>query len=75
MDIALDSVLDLNNWSFSLWIRSNSTGKDIKLETYVNKAGLIGKFEDGRFKLDKTFDFDEDIEVVSDFIADIINKL
>lgn len=75
LDIALDSVLDLNNWSFSLWIRSNSTGKDIKLETYVNKAGLIGKFEDGRFKLDKTFDFDEDIEVVSDFIADIINKL
>ena len=41
----------------------------------MNKAGLIGKFEDGRFKLDKTFDFDEDIEVVSDFIADIINKL
>lgn len=73
--IALDSVLDLNNWSFELWIRRNSTGKDIKLETYVNKAGLIGKFEDRRFKLDKTFDFDENIEVVSDFIADIINKL
>lgn len=71
LKITLNSVLDLNNWSFALWINS----KDIKLETYVNKAGLIGKFENGGFKLDKTFDFDEDIEVVSDFIADIINKL
>lgn len=75
LDIALDSVLDLNNWSFSLWIRSNNTGKNIKLESYVNKTGLKGQMEDGTFKFDRTFNFDEDIEIISDFISDIINKL
>lgn len=75
LDIALDSILDLNNWNFSLWIRNNNTGKDIKLDEYINKIGLKGKIEDGRFHFDKVFDFDEDLEVVSDFIANIINKL
>ncbi len=75
LDITLDSVLDLNKWNFYLWIRSNNTGKNVKLESYVKKTGLNGEMEDERFRLKKTFEFDEDIEVVSDFIAGIINKL
>lgn len=75
LNIALDSFINLNNWNFSLWIRSNNTGKDVKLEDYVKKTGLPGKYEGGRFNFDKVFDFDEDVEVVSDFIAGIINKL
>ena len=75
LDIALDSILYLNKWSFKLWIRSNKTGNDIKLENYVKKIDQKGKIEDGRFKFDTSFAFDEDIEIISNFIVDIINKL
>ena len=76
VDVALDSRLTLNGWEFVLFTRHD---KSNKLNDYIKKidkyTDMKGKVvTDGRFKIDKTFNFDA-IEEVSVFIADIINKL
>ncbi len=74
--ITLDSYLDLNKWTFYLWIRKDKTGNNINLANYIKKIKLKGNNTiDGKYKFDQVFDFDEDIGVVSDFIVSIINKL
>ena len=75
IDVALDSRLTLNGWEFVLFIRPNKSNK-VNLNDYIKQVGLDGEpLKNGRFKFKKTFNFDANIEEVSDFIADIINKL
>ena len=75
VDVALDSRLTLKGWEFTLWIRSDKSNQ-VNLKDYIKQVGLDGeRLDNGRFKFNKTFDFDTDTEEVSNFIADIINKL
>lgn len=78
VDVALDSRLTLKGWDFTLFIRPNKSNPE-KLDNYIKQVkqlGLDGKILDnGRFKFDKTFNFDANIEEVSNFIAEIINCL
>ena len=75
LNIALDSKIQLSGWRFELWIRKNNTGKEVKLETYIDKINEEGNIKGHRYVLNKTFSFDASIEEVSDFIASIVNKL
>lgn len=76
VDVAIDSRLTLNGWKFFLWIRAD---KSNRLDDYIKKMDqypdMKGIITDGRFRFDKIFDFNAEIEDVSDFIVDIINKL
>ena len=75
VDVALDSRLTLKGWEFTVWIRSDKSNQ-VNLKDYIKQVGLDGEtLDNGRFKFKKTFDFDTDTEKVSNFIADIINKL
>ena len=78
VDVALDSRLTLKGWDFTLFIRSDKSNPE-KLDNYIKQVkqlGLDGEILDnGRFKFDKTFEFDKDTEEISNFIADIINNL
>lgn len=75
VDISFDSVIDLNRWIFFLWIRFNKTGSVVKLEDYIKRIGQKGKEENGRFYLQKTFDFDANVDEVAEFIASVVSKL
>ena len=75
LNIAFDSYINLHGWNFNLWIRNNNTGKEVKLETYIDKINEQGIIKGKSYVLNKTFSFDASIEEVSDFIASIVNKL
>lgn len=72
--VALDSSLNPDGWEFFLFIRPKSN--NVNLDDYIEQVGLEGKLlENGRFRFDKTFNFDATTEEVSDFIVSIINRL
>lgn len=77
VDVALDSRLTLKGWEFVLFTRHDKSNKlkDYikKMDQYSDTKGEVGT--DGRFKFNKTFNFDANIEEVSAFIANIINRL
>lgn len=73
--IAMDSIISLDGWSFGLWIRSNNSGKDIKIEDIAKKSNLKGNMNEGRFITDKTFPVDTKAEDVANYISEIINQL
>ena len=77
-----DKKLDiaLSGWSISIWIRKNTTGKDINLAKYLADLGLKNDtFEESkriRYKLlNKTFNYDDKLEDIAAYIVDIVNKV
>lgn len=80
VDVALDSRLTLKGWEFVLFTRHD---KSNRLDDYIKQVKQLGfggtKLENGRdkgrFRFDKTFQFEANIKDVSDFIVSIINRL
>lgn len=81
INIALDSIIKLNGWTFRLFIRSNKNDKETlqkKLkEIGIEKEGEIieNGLKDYRFRLNKTFNFDASLDEVAEFIIELVSKL
>ena len=76
LDIAFDSYIELKGWSFNLWIRSNKTGREVKLEDLVKIIGQDGTYTaDSAYWLNQKYPFDTPLEDIAEFIAPIIQKL
>lgn len=79
LDIALDSVIELSGWTISIWVRKNDMDKDIDFAKHLTDIRL--KFESfqknkkTRYKLDKKFNFDEELEDIAVFIVRIGNNV
>ena len=79
LDIAFDSYIKLDGWSFVLWNRNENVGKTTSLTDFIAKSSLDGtwKSDDGieKYWLTKTFPFDTSLETVCEYTATIVGKL
>lgn len=74
--IAFDSYIELKGWSFNLWIRSNKTGRDVKLEDLAKAINQDGTYNmNSAYVLNQKFPFDMPLEDIAEFSASVIQKL
>lgn len=73
--ITLDSKIDLSEWEFSLWVRSNNSNTTIDIEDLGKRTGVPGKMKGERYYFDTKFGIEEEAEVISNFIAKIFNNI